>query len=65
MVDENNKAVEGRQAMSSTTTFLLCHGSGDPGLFVLGYVMAMAPLSVAVGFIYGLVRLIKEIHAAK
>ncbi len=51
--------------MSSTTTFLLCHGSGDPGLFVLGYVMAMAPLSVAVGFIYGLVRLIKEIHAAK
>ncbi len=59
------KRQERRQDVSNTATLLLCHGSGDPGLFVVGYIMAMAPLTVAVGFIHALIRLIKELHAAE
>ena len=51
--------------MRNTAIFLLCHGSAGAGLFVVGYIMAMAPISVVAGFIHALVRFIKELHAAR
>ena len=51
--------------MSNTALFLLCHGSADAGLFVVGYVIAMVPISVGAGFAHAFVKFIKELDAAR
>ena len=48
--------------MSNTVIFLLCHGAAETSLFAIGFMLAILPVSVSIGFTMALIKLIKELR---